>query len=47
MFLEETEKTPEGAAINEAVKLVKKYGSENSGKFVNGILGEIFRNADK
>ncbi len=44
LFLEGFEKTPEGAALNEAVKLVKKYGSENSGKFVNGVLGEIFRN---
>ena len=31
--------TPVGAAINEAVELAKKYGSESSGKFVNGVLG--------
>jgi len=42
-FLSEDKKTPVGAAINEAVKIVKKYGSEDSGKFVNGILGEISR----
>ena len=35
--------TPEGAAINEAVKIAKKYGQEDSGRFVNGILGEISR----
>ena len=29
--------TPVGAAINEAVELAKKYGSESSGRFVNGV----------
>ncbi len=33
--------TPVGAAINEAVELAKKYGSESSGKFINGVLGSI------
>ena len=33
--------TPVGAAINEAVELAKRYGSESSGKFVNGVLGSI------
>lgn len=28
-------------AINEAVELAKKFGSENSSKFVNGVLGSI------
>ena len=30
-------------SIDEAVKLVKKYSSENSLSFVNGILGEFAR----
>ena len=42
-YLPEDERTPVGASINEAVKIAKKYGSDNSGKFVNGILGEIAR----
>lgn len=33
--------TPAGAAINEAVELAKKYGSDNSGRFVNGVLGAL------
>lgn len=37
------EDVPAGAAINEAVELAKRYGDENSGKFVNGILGQIVR----
>ncbi len=32
---------PDPAAINEAVELAKTYGSEESGRFVNGILGKI------
>lgn len=32
---------PDSVSINEAVDLAKKYGSEDSGKFVNGILGKI------
>lgn len=33
--------TPVGAAINEAVELAKKFGSDNSSRFVNGVLGAI------
>lgn len=33
--------TPPRVAINEAVELAKTYGSENSGRFVNGVLGTI------
>ncbi|MDR2524066.1 MAG: transcription antitermination factor NusB [Candidatus Nomurabacteria bacterium] len=34
---------PPKVAINEAVELAKSFGSENSSKFVNGVLGTIFR----
>lgn len=37
---------PVGVAINEAVELAKCFGSEESGAFVNGILGKI-ANPDK
>ena len=33
--------TPVGAAINEAVELAKKYGSESSPRFINGVLGAV------
>jgi N utilization substance protein B len=33
--------TPVGAAINEAVEMAKKFGSEGSGKFINGVLGTL------
>jgi N utilization substance protein B len=32
---------PVGAVINEAVELAKRYGSENSSKFINGTLGTV------
>ena len=32
---------PVGAVINEAVELAKTFGSEQSGSFVNGVLGSI------
>lgn len=38
---------PPKVAINEAVELGKTFGSENSSKFINGVLGTIYRNSDK
>jgi N utilization substance protein B len=37
------EDIPDSVSINEAVELAKKYGTEDSGKFVNGILGRVAR----
>ena len=34
---------PPKVAINEAIELAKTYGGESSGKFVNGVLGSIFK----
>ena len=34
---------PPKVAINEAVELAKSFGSENSSRFVNGVLGTIWR----
>lgn len=34
---------PESVAINEAVELAKRYGDAESGRFVNGILGQLVR----
>jgi len=34
---------PVRAVINEAVELAKSFGSENSAKFINGVLGSIER----
>ncbi len=34
---------PAEVSVNEAVELAKKYGEEDSGRFVNGILGALIR----
>lgn len=34
---------PYKVAINEAIELAKNYGGINSGKFVNGVLGTVFK----
>ena len=39
------EEIPTGVAINEAVELAKKFGEDNSGSFVNGILAKIANEA--
>jgi N utilization substance protein B len=37
---------PDSAAINEAVDMAKKYSGDDSGKFINGILGKVARSKD-
>jgi len=37
------ESVPPKVAINEAVELAKAFGSDNSSKFVNGVLGTAYR----
>lgn len=36
-------KTPEKIAINEVVELAKKYSTEKSSRFINGVLSAILR----
>jgi N utilization substance protein B len=38
---------PPKVVINEAVELGKAYGGDNTGKFVNGVLGTIFRESSR
>jgi len=35
------EDIPVGVSINEAVELAKKFGSDDSSRFVNGLLGQV------
>lgn len=34
---------PPKVAINESIEIAKKFGGESSGKFVNGVLGAIYK----
>ena len=40
------EDVPAGAAISEAVRIAKKYNDDETGAFVNGILGSFVRGLD-
>lgn len=37
------DEVPPKVAINEAIELAKNYGGENSGRFINGVMGTIYR----
>ncbi len=37
------DQVPPKVAINESIELAKTFGGENSGKFVNGVLGAVYK----
>jgi len=37
------ESVPPKVAINEAIELAKNFGGESSGKFINGVLGTVYK----
>lgn len=39
--------TPEKVAINEAIELAKNFGGESSGKFINGVLGTVYKEMEE
>ena len=41
------EDVPPKVAINEAIELAKTFGGESSGKFINGVLGTVFKEMEK
>jgi N utilization substance protein B len=41
------DEVPPKVAIDEAVELAKTFGGENSSKFVNGVLGTVYRSSKK
>lgn len=42
LFADKNEVPPK-VAINEAIEMAKNYGGPNSSRFINGVLGTIFR----
>lgn len=38
---------PPKVVINEAVELAKSFGGENSSKFINGVLGTVYRQSSE
>jgi N utilization substance protein B len=45
MFFDE--QTPDRVAVNEAIELAKHFGTEESGKFVNGVLGQMIKESEQ
>ncbi len=41
------EEVPPKVAINEAIEVAKNYGGPNSVKFINGVLGTVYREMEK
>jgi len=41
------DEVPPKVAINEAIELAKNFGGESSGRFVNGVLGTVYREIQK
>ncbi len=41
------DEVPPKVAINEAIELAKNFGGESSGKFINGVLGTVYREIEK
>ena len=43
LLLGDRNEVPPKVAINEAIELAKSFSGESSGKFVNGVLGTVYR----
>ena len=41
------EEVPPKVAINEAIELAKTFGGESSGKFINGVLGTVYKEIEE
>ena len=41
------EEVPPKVAINEAIELAKNFSGQTSGKFVNGVLGTVFKQLEQ
>jgi len=47
LLYEDKKEVPPKVAINEAIELAKTFGGESSGKFINGVLGTVYRELEK
>jgi len=43
LLFADRKEVPPKVAINEAIELAKTFGGESSGKFINGVLGTVYR----
>lgn len=47
MLFDEEDDVPPRVSINEAIEIGKTFGGENAPKFINGVLGAIYRKNDQ
>ncbi len=47
LLYENKEEVPPKVAINEAIELAKTFSGESSGKFINGVLGTVYKEIEK
>jgi N utilization substance protein B len=47
LIFEDKKEVPPKVAINEAVELAKNFGGDSSRRFVNGVLGTIYRQMEE
>jgi len=47
LLFSDKDEVPAKVAINEAIEIAKSYGGQSSGKFVNGILGAMFKEVEE
>lgn len=47
MLFDKTQDVPPRVSINEAIEIGKTFGSESSSKFINGVLGFVYRKHEK
>lgn len=43
LLFSDRKEVPAKVAINEAIELAKQFGGENSGRFINGVLGAVYK----
>ncbi|MEK7184613.1 MAG: transcription antitermination factor NusB [Patescibacteria group bacterium] len=43
LLFSDRDEVPAKVAINEAIELAKSFGGENSGKFINGVIGSVYK----
>lgn len=43
LLFSDPKEVPPKVAINEAIELAKSFGGDNSGKFINGVLGAVYK----
>ena len=47
LLYEDKAEVPPKVAINESIELAKTFGGESSGKFINGVLGTVYKEIEE